>query len=179
MEMVRFMKMKVMAGMLIMGGLVATECAYAKEYPVGGPVQKDGMEIAASYLVDIETTPMPSSMVMGKDVIHLETDVHATQDNKWGFPPDAWIPYLSVDYVVQKVGDADFMEFGQMLPMSAADGAHYAHSVKMKGPGTYRVFLKYTPPDEKGYARHTDKETGLPQWFSPFVEKFTFTYPQN
>lgn len=53
-------------------------------------MQKNGMEIAVSYLVNIETTPMPSSMVMGKDVIHLETDVHATQDNKWGFPQDAW-----------------------------------------------------------------------------------------
>lgn len=173
------MKMKVMSCLLITGGLSVIHCVYAKEYPVGGPVQKNGMEIAVSYLVNIETTPMPSSMVMGKDVIHLETDVHATQDNKWGFPQDAWIPYLSVDYVVQKVGDADFMEFGQMLPMSAADGAHYAHSVKMKGPGAYRVSLKYTPPDEKGYARHTDRETGLPQWFSPFTETFTFTYPQG
>ncbi|EAC0959921.1 sugar ABC transporter substrate-binding protein [Salmonella enterica subsp. enterica] len=171
--------MKVMTCLLITGGLSVTLCVYAKEYPVGGPVQKNGMEIAVSYLVNIETTPMPSSMVMGKDVIHLETDVHATQDNKWGFPQDAWIPYLSVDYVVQKVGDADFLEFGQMLPMSAADGAHYAHSVKMKGSGTYRVSLKYTPPDEKGYARHTDRETGLPQWFSPFTETFTFTYPQG
>lgn len=173
------MKMKVMTCLLITGGLSVTHCVYAKEYPVGGPVQKNGMEIAVSYLVNIETTPMPSSMVMGKDVIHLETDVHATQDNKWGFPQDAWIPYLSVDYVVQKVGDADFLEFGQMLPMSAADGTHYAHSVKMKGSGTYRVSLKYTPPDEKGYARHTDRETGLPQWFSPFTETFTFTYPQG
>lgn len=173
------MKMKVMTCLLITGGLSVTHCVYAKEYPVGGPVQKNGMEIAVSYLVNIETTPMPSSMVMGKDVIHLETDAHATQDNKWGFPQDAWIPYLSVDYVVQKVGDADFLEFGQMLPMSAADGAHYAHSVKMKGSGTYRVSLKYTPPDEKGYARHTDRETGLPQWFSPFTETFTFTYPQG
>ncbi|ESK38122.1 iron transporter [Acinetobacter nectaris] len=164
--------------LLAIGALVIAGPTFAKEYPVGGPVHVNGMEIASSYLLDIETDPMPMSMDMGKDVIHLETDVHATADNKWGFPADAWIPYLSVDYVVQKVGDSNFLEFGQMLPMSAADGSHYAHSVKMGGPGTYKVTLKYTAPDEKGYERHVDKATALPQWFKPFTETFTFKYPQ-
>ncbi len=159
-------------------GLSIAASASAKEYPVGGPVHKDGMEIESSYLLNIETLPMPTSMVMGKDVIHIETDVHATKDNKWGFPKDAWIPYLTVDYVLQKVGDSNYIEFGEMLPMSANDGSHYAHSVKMDGPGTYKVLIKYTPPDEKGYARHIDKETGLGPWFQPFVETFTFKYPQ-
>ncbi|MEN0617229.1 iron transporter [Klebsiella indica] len=171
------MQKKIIGCVMIAGGMMAGS-AYAKEYPVGGPVYKDGMEIASSYLLNIETSPMPTSMVMGKDVVHLETDVHATQDNKWGYPPDAWIPYLTIDYVVQKVGDSNYMEFGQMLPMSAKDGSHYAHSVQMAGPGTYKVFIKYTPPDEKGYARHIDKETGLGPWFKPFVETFTFKYPQ-
>lgn len=150
----------------------------AKEYPVGGPVEHDGMKIASAYLLNIETSPMPQSMVMGKDVIHLETDVHATKDNKWGFSEGEWIPYLSVDYVVQKEGDSKFLEFGQLLPMSAADGAHYAHSVKMAGAGTYKVTLKYNAPDEQGYARHTDSATGIPAWFAPFTETFTFHYPQ-
>lgn len=60
----------------------------AKEYPVGGPVEHDGMKIASAYLLNIETSPMPQSMVMGKDVIHLETDVHATENNKWGSPKE-------------------------------------------------------------------------------------------
>ncbi|SDC15533.1 iron transporter [Acinetobacter boissieri] len=159
--------------------LLFSGTVFAKEYPVGGPVKKEGMEIASSYLLGIETSPMPVSMDMGEDVIHLETDVHATADNKWGFATDAWIPYLSIDYVVQKVGDSNFLEFGQLIPMSAADGAHYAHSVKMAGPGTYKVTFKYTPPDEMGYERHVDKATALPQWFKPFKETFTFKYPQS
>ncbi|MBF7683188.1 iron transporter [Acinetobacter sp. B5B] len=159
--------------------LLFSGAVFAKEYPVGGPVKKEGMEIASSYLLGIETNPMPVSMDMGQDVIHLETDVHATADNKWGFPADAWIPYLTINYVVQKIGDSNFLEFGQLIPMSAADGAHYAHSVHMAGAGTYKVTFKYTAPDEMGYERHVDTATALPQWFKPFNETFTFKYPQS
>ncbi|MBJ7554657.1 iron transporter [Marinomonas spartinae] len=160
------------------GAALISQYASAREYPVGGPVHKDGMEIASSYLLNIKTQPSPTSMVMGKDVVHLESDVHATQDNKWGFPNGAWIPYVSVDYVVTKVGDTHFMKFGQMLPMTAADGPHYAHSVKLAGKGTYVVHLKYTAPDEKGFLRHIDKATGVPAWFKPFELTFKFKYPQ-
>ena len=161
-----------------LGSVMFSGAVFAKEYPIGGPVEHDGMQIASSYLLNIETSPSPQSMVMGKDVIHLETDGHATKGKQWGFAEGEWIPYLSVDYVVQKQGDSHFLEFGQLLPMSADDGAHYAHSVKMAGAGTYKVTLKYNAPDEAGYARHIDKATGIPQWFAPFTETFTFHYPQ-
>lgn len=159
-------------------GVLFSSAVMAKEYPIGGPVQHDGMKISSAYLLNIETSPARASMVMGKDVVHLETDVHATKGNRWGFSDGEWIPYLSVDYVVQKQGDSNFLEFGQLLPMSAGDGAHYAHSVKMGGAGTYKVTLKYVAPDEQGYARHVDKATGIPDWFAPFTETFTFKYPQ-
>jgi uncharacterized protein involved in high-affinity Fe2+ transport len=159
--------------------LLASASVSAREYPVGGPVVAHGMEIASSYLVGIKMSPMIQSMDGGKNVIHLETDVHATQENQWGFPAGAWIPYMSVDYVVTKAGDPLFLAFGQMLPMTAKDGPHYAHSVDMKGPGTYIVHLKYTAPDEKGFIHHIDKATGVPQWFHPFVETFKFKYPQS
>ena len=55
------------------------------------------MEIAVNYLVGIEMAPMTADMAMGADTVHLETDVHATADNVWGFPDGAWIPYLPID----------------------------------------------------------------------------------
>lgn len=171
------MKKQVLA--VVIPAIMFSAGVMAKEYPVGGPVTKNGMEIASSYLLDITMEPHIVSMAMGPDTIHLETDVHATQDNVWGFPAEAWIPYLSIDYVLTKEGDKDFFKFGHLLAMTAADGPHYAQSVKMKGPGTYTVKFQYSAPDEKGFMHHTDKETGTPGWFKPFVETFTFKYPQE
>ena len=161
----------------VLPALLLSTPAMAKEFPIGGPVTHEGMEISAAWLEGISVSPGLSSMVMGKEVIHLESDIHATQGNKWGFSNGEWIPYLTIDYQITRQGDSDFNAFGQLLPMIARDGTHYAHSVKMPGPGVYTVKLKYTPPDEKGFLRHVDKETGVPAWFTPFTETFTFTYP--
>ena len=64
--------------------LALTPAAGAREYFVGGPVQKNDMEIVANYLVGIEMAPMAPNMAHGSDVIHLEADVHATADNIYG-----------------------------------------------------------------------------------------------
>ena len=66
-----------------LGLLTLPAAASAREYPVGGPVQAHDMEIAASYLTGIRMAPMPPGMAMGSDVVHLETDVHATADNQY------------------------------------------------------------------------------------------------
>ncbi|MGJ8525896.1 34 kDa membrane antigen [Halomonadaceae bacterium LMG 33818] len=161
------------------GLCLISQFADAKEYPIGGPIKTHHLEIASSYLLHIETSPSPQSMVMGNDIIHLETDVHALAGNPWGYEEGSWIPYLSVDYVVRKEGDSNYIQFGQLLPMSASDGPHYAHSVPMAGKGRYTVMLKYTAPDEVGYERHIDQATGIGPWFKPFVETFTFDYPQH
>lgn len=171
--------MKKMAALVASGLLAVAANANAKEYPVGGPVHTHHLEIASAYLKDIETSPMPVSMDMDSNSVHLETDVHALADNPWGFKKGSWIPYLNVDYVIRKKGDPDFLEFGHLLPMSAADGPHYAHTVQLAGKGEYTVSFKYYPPDENGYERHTDKATGVSQWFKPFVQTFNFEYPQK
>ena len=66
------------AALILVGGAAMSTLAQAREYPIGGPVQANDMEIASSYLVGIEMAPMPPGMVMSKDSVHLETDVHAT-----------------------------------------------------------------------------------------------------
>ena len=152
--------------------------AQAREDPIGGPVTINGLEIEASYLTGIEMAPMPADMAMGPDAIHLETDVHATADNPQGFAVDAWIPYMSIGFTLTKAG-SDWRASGKMLAMTAKDGPHYAQNVAMPGPGTYTVVLRYASPESNGFLHHVDAETGVPGWWAPFEETFTFQYPQK
>lgn len=80
--------------------------AGAREYFVGGPVQKNDIEIVANYLVGIEMAPMTPNMPHGSDVIHLEADVHATADNIYGYRDGAWVAYLTIAYTLEKQGSA-------------------------------------------------------------------------
>jgi uncharacterized protein involved in high-affinity Fe2+ transport len=48
----------------------------------------------------------------------------------------------------------------------------------MPGPGTYTVELRYASPETNGFLHHVDAETGVPGWWAPFSETFTFKYPQ-
>ena len=156
--------------------LVVSSAVYAAEYPIGKPVQKGGMEIGAVYLQPVEMDP-PHMMRAAKDSdVHLEADIHATADNKSGFPEGEWVPYLVVNYEVQKVG-SDRMQKGTFMPMVANDGPHYGDNIKLEGPGKYK--LKYTilPPGEHShFGRHTDKETGVAPWFEPFELEYEFAY---
>ena len=152
--------------------------AQTREYFVGGPVQKNDMEIVANYLVGIEMAPMMPNMAHGNDVIHLEADVHAIADNVYGYPDGAWIAYLTIGYTLEKQGTS-WKTSGTLKPMTAKDGPHYADNVKMDGPGTYKVTYAFKAPETNGFYRHTDQETGVPAWWKPFSETFTFMYPQK
>jgi uncharacterized protein involved in high-affinity Fe2+ transport len=151
--------------------------ASAREFYVGGPVHKHDMEIVANYLVGIEMAPMTANMVHGSNVIHIEADVHATADNVYGYPDGAWVGYLTIHYTLEKTGSA-WKATGLLKPMTAKDGPHYAENVAMDGPGEYKLTYRFEPPEKAGFFRHTDKETGVPEWWAPFEETFTFKYPQ-
>ena len=159
-------------------GLLVVPAANAREFFVGGPVHQHDMEIVANYLVGIEMAPMPPGMAMGPDTIHLEADVHATADNVYGYPDGAWVGYLTIAYTVEKQGTA-WVAKGTLRPMEAKDGPHYADNVRMDGPGTYKVTYRFTAPEANGFLRHVDKETGVPAWWAPFNQTFTFKYPQE
>ena len=149
----------------------------AREFYIGGPVHKHDMEIVANYLMGVEMAPMTANMVHGADVIHIEADVHATADNVHGYPDGAWVGYLTIHYMLKKKG-SPWTATGVLRPMTAKDGPHYAENVKMDGPGEYTLTYRFEPPVSNGFLRHTDKETGVPDWWAPFEETFTFTYPQ-
>jgi uncharacterized protein involved in high-affinity Fe2+ transport len=158
--------------------VVASSAASAREYYIGGPVQKFDMEIVANYLVGVEMAPMTAGMVHGPDVVHLEADVHATAENANGYPDGAWIAYLAIEYDIAKK-DSSWHSAGRLKPMIAKDGPHYADNVKMDGPGIYTVTFRFSPPEANGFYRHTDRDTGVPAWWQPFAETFQFTYPQK
>ncbi|HZC17150.1 MAG TPA: iron transporter [Caulobacteraceae bacterium] len=157
----------------------AAQPAAAREYFVGGPVHIQDMEIVANYLVGVQMAPMTKSMVMsGPNVIHLEADVHATADNKYGYPDGAWVGYLTIQYLVQKLG-ANWHAAGTLKPMTAKDGPHYADNIQMAGPGKYKVTYRFISPESNGFYHHIDKETGVPSWWAPFSTAFVFDYPKK
>ena len=158
--------------------LAAVTSARAREYFVGGPVHQHDMEIVANYLVGVEMAPMMPGMAMGADVIHLEADVHATADNVYGYPDGAWVGYLTIGYTIKKAG-GPWQAQGTLRAMEANDGPHYADNVKMDGPGEYTVEYRFASPESNGFLRHTDPETGVPAWWAPFTQSFTFSYPQK
>jgi uncharacterized protein involved in high-affinity Fe2+ transport len=151
--------------------------AFAKEYPIGKPQTKSGMEVAAVYLQPIEMDP-PGMMKDAKDSdVHLEADIKATKDNKNGIAEGDWVPYLVVKYELTKEGGKS--QSGEFMPMVANDGPHYGDNVKLDGAGKYKLKLTVSPPSENKHAhfgRHIDKETGVGEWFKTFTVEYDFTF---
>jgi uncharacterized protein involved in high-affinity Fe2+ transport len=146
----------------------------AGEHPIGDPVEKNGMEIAAVYLQPVMMEPMLPGMSAPAD-IHLEADIHAAKGNQNGFGAGEWIPYLGITYQISKVG-ADWSTAGTFMPMVASDGPHYGENIRLDGPGRYRVRFHIVPPPINGFYRHTDKETGVGEWWAPFDLEWNFVY---
>ena len=166
-----------LAGTAALLALSAT-AALAKEYYIGEPQVMNNMQLVPNYLLGITMDPMPAGMAMGtKDTVHLEVDVHATKGETHGFHEDEWIPYLTIHYTLKQAGG--YKVSGILSPMVAGDGPHYANNVQMNGPGEYTLTYHFEPPSKLGFARHTDKETGVPAWWAPFDASWTFQYPSK
>jgi periplasmic iron binding protein len=63
------------------------------------------------------------------------------------------------------------------MPMTADDGPHYANNIALMGDGGYRRTYRFEPPSKAGFIRHVDNESGVPDWWQPFTESWTFNYP--
>ncbi len=132
------------------------------------------MEIAAVYLQPVEMDPM---FDLGREEadVHLEADVRAVRGNKNGFGIGEWIPYLTIRYTLINTRTGATAS-GMLHPMVASDGPHYGAQIKMPGHGKYKLIYYINPPDYEGMSRHTDKETGVGPWWSPFKLEWEFTY---
>ncbi len=152
--------------------------AKAEEFYIGEPVVKNELQIVPNYLIGIEMSSMPKGTSMKHDATHLEVDVHAAKGEKHGFAEDAWIPYLTVHYTLEKIG-SHFKAGGVLLPMTAGDGPHYANNINFDGPGQYHLTYTIDPPSKNGFLRHVDAKTGVPDWWKPFSVDWTFAYPSK
>lgn len=160
---------------VLAAALVTAAPAFAGEHPIGKAVEISGMRIGGVYLQGVLMDPVNETCGPNDADIHLEADVHALKGNPNGFGAGEWVPYLSVHYVLTKPG-SDFKSEGPLVPMVADDGPHYGRNVKMAGPGKYHVSMTFEPPVVNGFYRHTDKETGVGQWWQPFTQEWDFAY---
>ena len=166
---------------LTLGLSLLTTTAWSLEYPVGVPIQRNAMEIAAVYLQPVRMEPQGTMTLSEKSDVHLEADIRALEDNANGFAEGDWIPFLHVKYEVRKK-DLDQFISGDFMPMVANDGPHYGDNVKLMGPGKYMVKYTIYPPDaaenpfSKYFARHTDRLTGVRPWFNTFDVEYEFIY---
>lgn len=160
---------------VLAGSILAGAAAQAGEHAIGKAVEANGMRVGAVYLQGVLMDPVNDICGPNDADIHLEADVHALKGNPNGFGAGEWVPYLTASYVLTKVG-GDFKSEGPLVPMVADDGPHYGRNIKMDGPGKYHVAMTFQPPVVNGFYRHTDKETGVGQWWQPFTQEWDFTY---
>jgi uncharacterized protein involved in high-affinity Fe2+ transport len=142
----------------------------AREYPIGEPVVRNSVQVAAVWLAGVSMEGMPSS----DDLIHLEADVRATENNPNGFAKDEFVPYLKVAYTITDAATGASVDSGTMLPMIASDGLHYGASVAKPKAGQYKLLYKIDPPSSGGLGRHVGLG-GVAPWWTPFDATFDWT----
>jgi len=154
----------------------------AVEYPIGAPLQRYGMEVAAVYLQPVEMEPEGHMRAARETDVHLEADIHALSANPNGFKEGDWIPHLLVKYQIVKLPEGKTVAAGELMPMVANDGPHYGDNVKLAGPSKYKVTYTVYPPNApenahgQHFGRHTDRLTGVRPWFKPFLVEWEFTF---
>jgi len=131
----------------------------------------DGMPMNMDDTMPMNMDDMDHTIPAGAD-IHLELRVNATDNNPYNFKAGAWMPYLQVDYRIEKEG-TNWFTSGSLMPMIANDGPHYGNNVKLNGIGKYSIKYRVTAPN---LMLHMDKETAPKKWFKAFVVSWDLTY---
>jgi uncharacterized protein involved in high-affinity Fe2+ transport len=190
-----YLKMMVVSALCVCASR-ASHAAEFREYPVGDEVEKNFLKVAAVYFpaVVMDHTSMMQSMSHapgmpmldaaseiakekfakpGKELIHLEADIHATKGNPNGFAAGEWIPYLPVHYRLYRAGESKAVMEGMLVPMVANDGPHYGTTLRMLGKGKYKLIYNVGAPE---LARHSDPVTGVAEYWKPFEVSYEFDY---
>jgi uncharacterized protein involved in high-affinity Fe2+ transport len=142
------------------------------ETPIGDPVQKNYIEVAAVWLPAVAMDGMD---VGGADLIHLEADVKATEGNPNGLGLGEFVPYLKILYTI-KTSAGEQVDRGELRPMVAKDGLHYGANVPMPKAGKFRLTYAISPPSAGGLGRHSDPALGVAPWWKPFEASFDWDY---
>lgn len=154
--------------------LASSTAANSADVQIGEEAHKNGMNIAAVYIQPVMMEPDHGASYKEAN-IHLEADIHATENNPNGFEKDSWIPYLTVGYQIQQVGTS-WSTKGSLMPMVASDGPHYGDNVKLNGPGKYELKFLLASPAKSHFMRHIDKETGVAEWWDDFELNYEFNW---
>lgn len=152
------------------GAPEAAKPAGFREFPIGEPVVKDHMKIVAVWLPPIQ---MDGQGAMTSDLIHMEADIHATEENPNGLGLGEFVPYLKIRYAITPKDGGEPIQKGFFIPMVARDGLHYGASVSMPKAGSYRLTYDIEPPS---IGRHSDTATGVAPWWKPFQVGFDWDY---
>jgi uncharacterized protein involved in high-affinity Fe2+ transport len=152
-----------------------------QETPIGDPVVKNQIQVAAVYLSAVAMEGMGEASSGPDDLIHLEADVKATEGNPNGFAKDEFVPYLKITYAIVPASGGAAVDRGELTPMVAWDGLHYGANVARPKPGEYRLVYEIQPPSAGGLGRHSDPATGVAPWWAPFETTFEWTVeaPKN
>ena len=161
--------------MLSVSAFALAEEAGFDEYELGveGEQDVDFMTMSMVYFQPVDMAPADLAAAKEGSDLHIEVDLTANE-NPYGFPVDGWVPYLSIDFVIN---DADGNEVltGSMMPMAASDGPHYGNNIALP-EGEYSVTLSIKSPAENGYLLHVDDETGVEAdefWTEPLEATWT------
>lgn len=147
-------------------------------FPIGIPQTKNGMEIAAVYLpaVDMESAEGSDAMLPpNKSDIHLEAFITATEENPDGLRAGQWIPGLTIEYTLIKLGARERIE-GRLIPMVASGGPHYGNNIKMRGIGKYKLILKIDKSPDRGLGNEADWKNPAGPSPEPLTVTYEFTY---
>ncbi len=144
-----------------------------REYPIGTEVEKNAMWIVAVWMPPVG---MDGNAMAGSDIIHLEADVKATDENRNGFAKGEFIPYLKIAYEIKPAKGGEAIRKGELLPMVASDGFHYGASIAMPNAGEFTLSYTIQPPSAGGLGRHSDPVTGVAPWWEPFTVTFDWDY---
>jgi len=165
-------------GMRLFGALPAMLLAVlpARAAVLGGPVLQSGVEIIPAALTGVELDK--GARVQTPDSIFLAADIHAGSNEAHGFAEHAFIPYLSVSYVLTKEGAPTFRKVGLLYPVATKSGPRYGAATEMAGTGTYHLSYIVSPPSSHGMMRQTGKD-GVAEWWKPITGTWIFTYPMS
>ncbi len=145
----------------------------APEHPIGDEVVKNHLQVVAVWLAAVAMEGMETPGAA--DLIHLEADIRAAEENLNGFAKDEFVPYLKVTYAIVPAKGGPPVARGDLIPMVAWDGLHYGANLVMPRPGDYKLVYDIQPPSAGGLGRHSDHATGVAPWWPPFQATFDWT----
>lgn len=161
--------------------LAVTAGAAAKARVLGSTSPADaGLTVAAALdapvaIGGVDPGGRPLFAAPGAGSMLLAVDVRALKGNRNGFGAGDFVPYLSMAYRLRREGGEEAGQ-GRLHPLVTPDGLRYGNNVPFPGPGSYVITLAVEAPIAVGFGRHTDLETGVSRWWSPFEVEWRFVH---